>query len=280
MEFTKMHGLGNDFILINGFTQEIPADYSALSVELCRQHFGVGADGIILTLPPHGNGEEDFIMRIFNNDGSEAEMCGNGIRCVAVFAWEQGFCRKEEMKVLTGAGLICPKLFFDEAGRPEKVRVDMGMPHLKPAEIPVLLPGEMVLGNPLIIAERELAITCVSMGNPHCVIFVEEDVVRYPVEALGPILEKHPLFPAKTNVEFVQVLAPDKIKMRVWERGCGITMACGTGACASAVAAQLCGFTGEETEVILPGGTLHIAYKPGEHVFMTGPVQKVFQGNL
>jgi len=277
MEFTKMHGLGNDFILINGFTQTIPADYSALSVELCQQHFGVGADGLILTLPSQG--EEDFIMRIFNNDGSEAEMCGNGIRCVAMFAWEEGFCRKEEMKVKTGAGMICPHVFFDGMGHPAKVRVDMGKPRLRPSEIPVLLAGEKILRHPLILEDWQIEITCVSMGNPHCIIFVD-DVENYPVETLGPIIETHPLFPAKTNVEFVEVLSANKIRMRVWERGCGITLACGTGACASAVASHLCGFTGEETEVALPGGLLHIAYKPGEHVFMTGPAQKVFKGVL
>jgi diaminopimelate epimerase len=275
MEFTKMHGLGNDFVLINGFCEEIPSDLAKLSYQMCQPHFGIGADGVIFLLPPQG--EEDFIMRIFNNDGSEAEMCGNGIRCAALFAWEEGFCRQEEMTVRTGAGLLKPKLFFDNQGRPEKVRVDMGEPRLAAADIPVLLDGQTILQYPIMVGGKKERITCVSMGNPHCVIFVD-DVEAVPVTEYGPKLENHPLFPAKTNVEFVEVLSSQKLKMRVWERACGVTLACGTGSCATAVAARLCGYTGDDVEVELPGGSLEISYQPGGHVFMCGPAEAVFRG--
>lgn len=278
MKFTKMHGLGNDFILVNCFTQTPPKDLQKASASWCRSHFSVGADGLILLYPPQG--EEDFIMRIFNNDGSEAEMCGNGIRCAALFAWEQGFCRKKKMTVRTGAGFIKPELIFDETANPIKVKVDMGLPRLSPAEIPVNLPGEQIIKAPLSLdAVGDFEITCISMGNPHCVVFVPE-VESFPVETVGPLLETHPLFPAKTNAEFAQVLSPKELKMRVWERGCGITLACGTGACATGVAAVLCGLVEEDVTVLLPGGALEISYRLGEHVFMTGPAEVAFTGEI
>ncbi len=278
MKFTKMHGLGNDFILVNCFQEQPPQDLAKASREWCQRHFSIGADGLILLYPPQG--EEDFIMRMFNVDGTEAEMCGNGIRCVAMFAWQQGFCRKEVMTVKTGAGLIRPQLIFDQRHEPVKVKVDMGEPHLRPAEIPVDLPGQQVVNVPVDLGQHgAFTITGVSMGNPHCVCFVP-DVDAIPLEQVGPLLERHPLFPAKTNVEFVQVLSPAELKMRVWERGCGVTLACGTGACATGVAAVLGGFVKETCTVALPGGKLEISWQPGGHVLMTGPAAFSFTGEI
>ena len=276
LRFVKMHGCGNDFIMAEAFSGELPADMAAVAVRLCDRHFGIGADGVIALYPAEGY---DFEMRLFQPDGSEAEMCGNGIRCAAVYALMCGITDKRELAVKTGAGLIRPTV--SEDGR--LVRVDMGKPRLAAEQIPCLLNnsgGDTVLEQPVTAAGREFAVSAVSMGNPHGVIFIDEPVADYPVAEYGPLLEVHRAFPAKANIEFAEVLDEKHIRVRVWERGVGETLACGTGACATAVAAMLTGRAAEEVEVILPGGTLQIGWRPGEAVFMTGPAACVFRGEV
>lgn len=288
MHFTKMHGLGNDFVLVNGFRQRINADMADLARRICHRRFGVGADGLIFLLP---SSEADLRMRIFNPDGSEAEMCGNGIRCLARFAFEEGLVSGPAMRVETLAGIVVPELIL-EGGRVAGVRVDMGRPRLTRREIPMLGEEDKIekdkvgrgqaeedkaIEIPLEVGGEKLSVTCVSMGNPHCVIFVPE-VEKAPVTSLGPLVENHPLFPQRTNVEFIQVISPTELKMRVWERGAGETMACGTGACAAAVAAALTGRAGREVTVHLVGGDLFIEWSADDRVFMTGPAVRVFEG--
>jgi diaminopimelate epimerase len=217
----------------------------------------------------------DFAMKIFNADGSEVEMCGNGIRCLANYVWKRGLSQKDPLVIETPAGLISPRR---EGGL---VRVDMGAPILIPADIPVDLSGrEPVLDRPLMIDDREFRITCVSMGNPHAVIFLHEDLARFPVSRYGPLIEHHPLFPRRTNVEFVTLDGPRHVTMRVWERGAGETMACGTGASAVGVASMLKGLTERTITVALPGGDLVIEWAGDDHVYMTGPAEEVFEGTV
>ncbi len=277
MRFTKMHGLGNDFVMVNGFAEQIPeeAELPELARRLCDRRFGVGADGLILILKS-GRPDAHFRMRIFNADGTEPEMCGNGIRCAVVFAMYCNLLVREEMQVETLAGLI-RTTFLHDLGEVMGVRVDMGAPRLAPAEIPVLAEGERALAVPVSVGGRDLSFTAVSMGNPHCVIFVE-DVDKFPVRELGPQLETAPIFPAKTNVEFVETLPDGTLKMRVWERGCGETMACGTGACATLTAAVLNEKSGRKNTVHLPGGDLEIEWAEDGHIWMTGPAKVVFEG--
>lgn len=266
--FTKMHGLGNDFILIDCRKQKLSA-LQSLSKRLCDRRFGIGADQLLLLYPSK---IADFRMRIFNADGSEVEMCGNGIRCFAKYIWENSLSRKKVLAVETLAGIIRP----EKKGR--NVKVDMGEPILEGEHIPVDIEGS-VLDYPVFVQDKTLNITCVSMGNPHAVIFVDK-AVDFPVSYYGSALEKHKLFPKRTNVEFIEVMNPTEIKMRVWERGAGETMACGTGACAAAVASNLKGFTGRTLTVHLAGGDLLIEWAKNNHVYMTGPAVKVFQGNI
>ncbi len=276
MRFVKMHGCGNDFVMFNGF-QEAPIEKpGVLAAAVCRRGFGIGADGLILCLPAK-NG--DFEMRIFNVDGSEAEMCGNGIRCAAIFAQQQGITDKNELEVVTKAGIIRPKI-IKNTPKEKLVRVDMGKPHLKGVEIPCTLKGDRLLEQPIEVGEEDYLFSAVSMGNPHCVIFIDGKVAKFPVTTVGPKIEAHPYFPAKTNVEFVEVMDDHNVKMRVWERGCGETLACGTGACATAVAAILSGRCQDYVYVELNGGTLEIEYQEGGRVYMTGPVEKVFSGEI
>jgi diaminopimelate epimerase len=280
MKFTKMHGAGNDFIMVNGFCEKLPANLPALSVKVCNRNFGIGGDGLIILMPAE-NTEADYRMHIFNSDGSEAEMCGNGIRCAAVFAQEQRICQKLVHKVLTGAGIIIPAI--TEAPNAETalegtwVRVDMGYPVLRGSEIPTAINKEVVLEEPVQVLGKSLKFSAVSMGNPHAVIFVDE-LNDYLVHTVGAVLEKHELFPAKTNVEFVRVIDENHVEMRVWERGCGETLACGTGSCSTVVAAVLTGRTAAKVAVKLLGGTLFIEYKKGDKVYMTGPATTVFYG--
>lgn len=274
MFFTKVHGLGNDFILVNAGTgQGFPDDYSTLAKEMCDRKFGIGADGLVLLLDSE---EADVRMRIINSDGSEAEMCGNAIRCVAKYLYEQGIARKDEIKVETLAGIIVPQI-IQKHGAVEAVKVDMGAPRLERAAIPMTGPPGQVVNEPLEVAGQTLYITAVSMGNPHCVIFVE-DVSAIPLADIGPVIETHLAFPRKTNVEFVQVLSPTEVRMVVWERGAGPTMACGTGACAVAVAGVLNGLTEKQVTVHLPGGPLTIEWADNGSVYMTGPAKQVFTG--
>jgi diaminopimelate epimerase len=275
MKFTKMHGAGNDYIYINAF-EETVEDPARLAVETSDRHFGIGGDGLILILPSR---VADVRMRIFNPDGSEAEMCGNGIRCVAKYAYDHGLVREREISVETGAGILRLETFLDTGGRVDRVRVDMGRPRLTRGEIPVTGdPDEQVIGAELKILDRTFHITCVSMGNPHCVIFVDK-VDEFPIEKYGPLIERHPLFPNRINVEFVEVVSPTHVRQRTWERGAGETLACGTGASAVTVAGVLNGRTERVLRNELLGGVLEMEWSEEGHVFMTGPAVQIFEGN-
>lgn len=274
MRFTKMEGIGNDYIYINGFEEQVE-DAPALSVRMSRQHFGCGSDGLILILP---STRADFEMRMFNNDGSYSEMCGNGIRCVAKYCHDRGLTDKTEFTIESGGQIKRVSLALAPDGTTQSVRVDMGEPELRGLHIPSVVDACPVLNHPVEVNGHAYALTLVSMGNPHAVAFVP-DADHAPVTEDGPVLERHPDFPNKTNVEFVQVVDEGHLRMRVWERGTGVTLACGTGACASAVAAMLSGLCGREVDVELLGGTLHIAWNPADnHVYMTGPATFVYDG--
>lgn len=273
-----MHGAGNDYVYFDGHSEDLTAyDLTELAKLVSDRHFGVGGDGVVLILPSEA---ADFRMRIFNPDGSEAEMCGNGIRAFARYVYERGLTDKTDMLVQTGAGLIRPILKV-ERGRVVSVRVDMGEPRLARSEIPMTgrPANKPVIGEALEVGGRSLQVTCVSMGNPHCVSFVE-DVEEAPVTELGPLVENHAAFPARTNVEFVQVVDRGNVGMRVWERGTGETLACGTGASASQVACVLNDLTERSAEVHLRGGVLGIEWAEDNHVYMTGPAEEVFTGEL
>ncbi len=274
MHFSKMQGIGNDFVFVDCFTQAVP-DPSRLALVMSKQHFGVNADGLILVEP---SDTADFAMRIFNSDGSEAEMCGNGIRCFGKYVYERGLTAKKELCIATKGGLKQIRLFTD-GNTVTSVTVDMGSPELNPRMIPVDLPGEMVLRHRMQIMGQSYFITCVSMGNPHTVLFVRDpEVIDLPV--IGPLLEHHPLFPRRTNVEFVRVISRDILQIRVWERGVGETLACGTGACASLVAAVLGGQSDRRVQMKLTGGNLNIYWNPDDdHVYLSGPAEFVFEGD-
>lgn len=273
MKFTKWQGIGNDFVIVNGFV-EIIDDYPAKAIEICDRHFGIGADGLVIALPSE---IADFRMRIFNSDGSEAEMCGNVTRCFARYVYENGLTTKTELSIETLAGIIRPKLLFEE-GQIKSVCVDMGEPRLKRGEIPMTgNPEDQAVNIPLFIGNVKYDVTCVSMGNPHCIIFVDE-VEDLDLQALGRPIEVHPMFPRKTNVEFVKVIDRQTLRMRVWERGAGITLACGTGTCATLVAAVLNNITGRQVLVHLDGGDLFIEWRSDNHVCKTGPAVEVFRG--
>ena len=274
MHFTKVQGLGNDFILVNCFEEKLDFNKASdLAVDMCRRRTGIGADGLVLLLPSE---LADIQMRIFNSDGSEAEMCGNAIRCAARYLYDHNMIAKSKIMVETPAGIIIPELLL-ENGVVKSVRVDMGEPRLERSEIPMLGRPGRVVGEPLAVADLTFNITAVSMGNPHCVIFVPDaDEVTLP--DIGPSIEKHQSFPRKTNVEFIQVLNRDEIKMRVWERGAGVTMACGTGACAAVVACVLNGLTGRRVTVRLEIGDLFIEWAEDNHMYMTGPAVEVYTG--
>ena len=275
MNFWKMHGLGNDYILMNDLEGQI-ADPAALARTLSRHHTGVGADGLILVRPSKTC---DLQMRMFNADGSEGEMCGNGIRCLGRFAYESGLVRNTTFLVETAAGPRKLTLHL-ENGAVVRVQVDMGAPILTPREIPVAAGGNAFVEQPVQAGEAVYAVTCVSMGNPHAVLFVN-DIETFPLARCGPALEHHPLFPKRINVEIVQAEGPNDLHMRVWERGSGETMACGTGACAAVVAGVLTGRCARRTVVHLPGGDLDINWDIiSGHVLMTGPVETVYKGAL
>ena len=273
MKFIKMHGLGNDFVFLDHFSVAKDEDYLKLAKKLCHRQFGIGGDGLIVILSSE---VADARMRIINSDGTEPEMCGNGIRCFARYVYDQGIVTHNPMRVETLAGVLTVHLMIKEA-QVQGVRVDMGEPILRADLIPVLGNGEPVVGETLEVLGETFQYTAVSMGNPHCVIFVE-NFATLDFERLGPAIEKHALFPRKTNVEFIVVNSPKDLTMKVWERGAGPTLACGTGACASGVAAVLNHKTEREVTVHLPGGDLFIEWGLDNHVYMTGPATYVFKG--
>ncbi len=278
IEFAKYHGLGNDFILVDNRHQSSPLLTSEQAIRWCDRHFGIGADGVIFALP--GQDGTDYTMRIFNSDGSEPEMCGNGIRCLAKFlaALEQrktGTLTQTTYRIHTLAGVMMPTIQANGL-----VTVDMGLPRLLAAEIPTDLasPDQKVVNMPLEIAAKVWPVTCVSMGNPHCITFVD-DVDLIVLAELGPQFEHHPMFPQRTNTEFIQVIRRDYLKMRVWERGAGATLACGTGACAALVAGVLTQRCDRHVTIELPGGCLQIEWSESDqHLYMTGPAEQVFTG--
>ncbi|MEW5945132.1 MAG: diaminopimelate epimerase [bacterium] len=279
MDFVKMHGLGNDFVVLEKTGLE---DVSSLSRRLCDRHFGIGADGLVLILP---SDRADFRMRIINPDGSEAEMCGNGIRCAAKRFLERGktYSTEEnavELIVETLAGIRLVRAFRDPAGAFGRIEVNMGEPVLSPEAIPVLIDAERVLDHPLDVDGKRYPATCLSLGNPHCVLFLDEDVGDVDVAAPGRLIESLPIFPNRTNVEFVNVLGKGEIKLRAWERGAGETLACGTGACAAVVAGFLTGRLDEKATARLPGGDLEIVWTKNGAVLMTGPAETVFYGSI
>lgn len=274
MDFTKMHGLGNDFVVVYG-EQELPSNASELAVKLCDRFFGIGADGLVYILP---SAKADFTMRIMNSDGSEAEQCGNAIRCVAKYVYDHGLIDRTEMTIETlGAGVQKLRLTVEE-GRVASVRVDMGEPILDGLRVPTTVDQHPVVNHPIEVDGREFRFTAVSMGNPHCVIYVD-DAVSFDLGTWGPKLEVHPLFPRKTNVEFATVNSRNQIDMRVWERGAGPTLACGTGACATLVASVLNGSADRSATISLKGGDLFIEWDEHDnHVYMTGPAEVVYTG--
>ncbi|GAB4387438.1 MAG: diaminopimelate epimerase [Thermodesulfovibrionales bacterium] len=269
VKFTKMHALGNDFVVIDA-RGGAPGDLADLAKRLCRRRFGVGCDQLLVL---SDSSRADFRMTIHNADGGEVEMCGNGIRCLAKYIWDRGLSGKKVLDIETPAGIIRP-----ERAEGGMVRVDMGEPVLEGRKIPVDLDGP-VKDHPVEVDGETFLVTCVSMGNPHAVIFVE-NLGGLPVDFYGPKLERHPLFPRRTNVEFVEVLNRGEIRMRVWERGAGETLACGTGASAAAVASALKGLTENRVAVHLEGGDLLIEWAPDGRVFMTGPAEEVFEGEI
>ena len=282
IDFTKMHGIGNDFVIMDFYSRQLPdqINFSKLSQKLCQRHLGIGADGLILILP---SDKYDLRMRIFNFDGSEAEMCGNGIRCFAKYVYENNLIKKTKFSVETLAGEIIPELIFNQENNNiiAGVKVDMGKPHMTKNEIPMIgNPDKKVINETIFLENgKQYRVTCVSMGNPHCVIFVD-DIEHFPVKEIGSIIENHHLFPEKTNVEFIQPINDNEINFRVWERGVGETMACGTGACAAVVAGVLNKRIEPNTIVHLRGGDLKIEWVEDEHVYMTGPAESVFQGSV
>jgi carbamoyl-phosphate synthase large subunit len=270
-----MHGCGNDYLYFNCFEQEIISPES-LSVSLSDRHFGIGGDGVVLILP---SDVADAKMRMFNLDGSEGKMCGNAIRCVAKYLYDNGIVKKDEMSIETLSGIKKLKLYFQN-GKVNSATVDMGPAVLEPSKIPVNLDGDRVISRPVRIDGGEYKITCVSIGNPHCVVFVD-NLDNLDIQKIGPMFEYNPLFPERVNVEFITVLNRATLKMRVWERGSGETWSCGTGACAAAVAAVLNGYCpmNEDITVRLKGGNLVIRYT-GDTVYMTGNAVKIYDGEV
>ncbi|HJT76956.1 MAG TPA: diaminopimelate epimerase [Gemmataceae bacterium] len=274
MRFTKMHGAGNDYVYVDCITHPMPHDPAGLSRRISDRHFGVGSDGLILICPSE---RADARMRMFNADGSEAEMCGNGVRCVAKYVHDHGLVLEPRLTVETGRGVLTLDLDVHD-GRVRQVTVDMGEPILQGERIPTTLPGDPPKDAALELPGRTLRVTCVSMGNPHCVTYVDEITDDW-VLSVGPQVERHPAFPRRTNAEFVRVNRPGDVTLRVWERGSGETLACGTGACAVAVAGVLTGRTARQIVAHLPGGDLQLHWSEKDnHVYMTGPAVEVFSG--
>ncbi len=275
LRFTKMHGAGNDYVYVDGRGER--RDWPALAVAMSDRHRGVGSDGLIVAMP---SDSADIRMAMFNADGSEGEMCGNGIRCLVAFAFEKGIVHDGRSRVvvetLAGCKTVTP---LWEGGRVTGATVSMGQPILEPGEIPVLVPRlDRVMGYPLEVGSHSFIIGCVSMGNPHAVAFIDTPVDDVPLHEIGPMVERHPMFPKRVNFEIVNVIDPGRVKARVWERGSGLTEACGTGACAIGVVGKISGRTGGDLEVALPGGDLRVQWAGQGEVVMKGPVQSVFDG--
>ena len=276
MKFTKMHGCGNDYIYVNCFTEKIE-EPSVIAKKVSDRHFGIGSDGLILICPSE---TADFKMRMFNADGSEGKMCGNGIRCVAKYVYDNGMTDKEVITVETLSGIKTLQLAVSE-GRVQAVTVDMGSPVLTPSQIPVKCEGDRMINQPVSVGGKEYYITCVSMGNPHAVVFTEEEVTALNLEKIGPLFENHEIFPDRVNTEFIHVIDEKTIDMRVWERGSGETLACGTGACASVVAWVLNHKTEDEVLVHLLGGDLEVRYDREKNtVLLTGPAEFICTGEI
>ena len=275
MKFTKMHGLGNDYIYVNCLTETIN-NPSEVSKFVSDRHFGIGSDGLVLIM--HSD-KGDFRMRMFNSDGSEAEMCGNAVRCVGKYVYDNGLTDKTIVKIETLAGIKILELTVNN-NQVELIRVDMGEPILKPMNIPVNSEKDLFISEPVTVNGEIYNVTCVSMGNPHAVTYVD-DVANFPLESVGSKMETHTLFPRKINAEFVQVVDRNTLKMRVWERGAGETLACGTGACAVLVASVLNGISERKATVKLLGGDLMIEWNEKDnHIYKTGPATKVFDGEI
>ena len=286
MKFTKMHGAGNDYVYIDGFRETVE-NPQAVAIQVSDRHKGVGSDGLVLILP---SATCDFRMRMFNADGSEAQMCGNAARCVGKYVYDKGYTNKRSITLETKAGIKILEL-FPVNGKVEKVKVDMGEPVLSTQAIPVQWPEERLIKQTIDFGTEKLSVTAVSMGNPHSVVFLGEEnskrlkdfktLKELPIAEIGKKIENHPLFPEKTNVEFVEILSPNHAKMRVWERGSGETQACGTGACAVLVAAVLNHQLERKATISLLGGDLELEWNAGNnHVFMTGPAVQVFEGEI
>jgi len=276
MKFTKMHGIGNDYVYVNCLNEEVKHPQEVAEF-VSDRHFGIGSDGLILI---KSSQIADFEMAMYNADGSRGEMCGNGIRCVAKYVYDYGLTDKTGISVETLAGIKYLDLTVED-GKVSQVKVNMGAPELAAEKIPVLAEEKQAVDVPLEVEGNTYRMTCVSMGNPHCVIFLEEDVRNLDLEKIGPAFENHSRFPKRINTEFVNVIDKNTLRMRVWERGSGETLACGTGACATAVAAMINGKTGQEVTVQLSGGDLHIAWEGGDaSVYMTGSATTVFDGEV
>jgi diaminopimelate epimerase len=275
MRFTKMHGAGNDYVYVNCFEVPFPKDPATLARKMADRHFGVGGDGLILICPSDCGA--DARMRMYNADGSEAEMCGNGLRCVAKYVYDYGIKRSESLRIQTGRGILNVDVEL-KSGKVDRARVNMGEPILEAAKIPTKLAGNPPLDVPLNIDGRTLQVTCVSVGNPHCVTYVERATDEL-VLGLGPKIERSPMFPARVNVEFIEILSPREIRQRTWERGSGETLACGTGASAVCVAGVLTGRTERRITNHLLGGDLELEWREADNcVYMTGPATEVFSG--
>jgi diaminopimelate epimerase len=276
MKFTKMHGAGNDYVYVNCF-EETVANPQNVAIQVSNRNFGIGSDGLILIMR---SDRADVAMRMFNSDGSESEMCGNGIRCVAKYAYDHGIVSRKEITAETGAGILTLQLVPGSDGTIEKVRVNMGPPRLVRGEIPMTGDaGAKVIAEPLTVLDRTFHITCASMGNPHCVIFVD-DVEHFPVSTYGPLIENHELFPRRTNVEFVQIISRNEVRQRTWERGAGETLACGTGSSAVTAACVLNGLTERRLLNHLSGGDLEMEWAEDGNIYMTGPAVEVFTGEI
>lgn len=277
MKFTKMHGCGNDYIYINGASEKMEQDRKPDFVRrVSDRHFGIGGDGVIFINP---STEADFEMEMYNADGSRAEMCGNGIRCVAKYVYDKGLTDKTEISIVSCGKVKYLQLFLKD-GKVESVRVNMGAPILQAGEVPVISDREQVIDEPILVQGKEYKMTCVSMGNPHAVIFTE-DVTNLAIESIGPYFENHERFPKRTNTEFVKVLDRKTVQMRVWERGTGETLACGTGCCATVVACILNGLTDSTVTVKLLGGEIEVFWDQENNlVYMTGPAETVFEGEI
>ena len=276
MKFTKMQGAGNDYVYVSCFDETV-SDPQGAAIRVSDRNFGIGSDGLILIMPSK---IADVRMRMFNSDGSESEMCGNGIRCVAKYAYDHGIVTRTEITAETGAGILTLQLFTGADGTVEKVRVNMGPPRLTRAEIPMTGdPAAQVVAEELTVLDRTFKITCASMGNPHCVIFVD-DVENFPVTTYGPLIENNALFPRRTNVEFIQIISRTEIRQRTWERGAGETLACGTGSSAVTAACELNGLTEKRILNHLSGGDLEMEWAEDGCIYMTGPAVEVFNGEI